>query len=249
MLAAHGSHRSAASSAPARRQAALLARDGRFSQVVAAFWKEFPALRDVPFLVDAPEVYVVPLFMAEGYFTARVVPRELGLEGPLTSRGGQRWHYTAPVGTAPELSAVIAARARETSGAVDPAQTALVLVGHGTVQNRQSKQAVLDHVARLQQAGEFAEVAAAYMEEAPLVADISSLVTAPRIVVVPLFVADGLHTAEDIPRDLGLQRRADGWEQPGLVGGKQLWYTSSVGTSDALTAVIRARVTAAGGPL
>jgi sirohydrochlorin ferrochelatase len=48
------------------------------------FWKEEPSLRDVLFLFDPEsirEVYVVPNFISEGYFTQTVVPRELELNG------------------------------------------------------------------------------------------------------------------------------------------------------------------------
>ncbi len=244
VLAAHGSHKNAGSGEPARELAAALAGVGRFDQVVAAFWKEFPSLREVRYLVDAEVVYVVPLFMADGYFAARVVPRELELDGPVTEREGVRIHYTPPVGTDPRMTEVIAARALEAVGdAVRPDELAVVVVGHGTVQNRQSRQTVEDHARRLAERGVFAETAACYLEEAPLVSQAAELVAAENLVVVPLFVADGLHTDEDIPRLLGLSRRPDGaWQVPGELGGRRLWYTSSVGTSPAMVEVILARV-------
>ena len=54
-----------------------------------AFWKEEPSLRDALFLFDPAEiddVYVVPNFISEGYFTQTVIPRELELEGGTTRR-------------------------------------------------------------------------------------------------------------------------------------------------------------------
>ena len=53
-----------------------------------AFWKEEPSLRDALFLFDPEsirEVYVVPNFISEGYFTQTVVPRELELDGRITN--------------------------------------------------------------------------------------------------------------------------------------------------------------------
>ena len=49
-----------------------------------AFWKEEPSLRDALFLFQLEsirEVYVVPNFISEGYFTQTVEPRELELMG------------------------------------------------------------------------------------------------------------------------------------------------------------------------
>jgi sirohydrochlorin cobaltochelatase len=46
--------------------------------------------------VEADEVYVVPLFISEGYFTEEVIPRELGLDGPGAvghAKAGKTIHY------------------------------------------------------------------------------------------------------------------------------------------------------------
>lgn len=250
VLAAHGSHQNAASGDPARRHAKAIAATGRFAQVVAIFWKEFPSLREMRYLLDVDEAIIVPLFMADGYFATRVVPRELDLDGPITVRDGLTLHYTPPVGTSPRMAEVIIRRVDDAvKGLVPDDELAVVVVAHGTVQNKQSKQTALDHVARVATARGFAEVAAAYMEEPPEVADIRELVTAPNLCVVPLFVADGLHTDEDIPRDLGLSHRADGgWQVPDTVAGRRIWYTSSVGESPVMIDVILSRAEAVGEP-
>jgi len=249
VLAAHGSHHNPQSGDPARQHAAALRRRGIFDQVVVAFWKESPSFRDVSYLLEADQVFVVPLFMADGYFAGRVVPRELNLDGEVTARDGQVWHYTPPVGTDPRMVDLIRARVAEAVGPdlAEP-ELSVVLVGHGTVQNRQSKQAVLDHVQALQAAAGYAEVLAAYMEEPPEIAEVHGLVSGNRVVVVPLFVADGLHTAEDIPRELGLPQVDGQWQVTGEVDGKTYWYTSSVGTSPYMVELILDRVAAAGGP-
>lgn len=240
VLAAHGSHYNMRSSEPARRFAANLARQGQFEQVVCAFWKEFPALRDVHLLVDACEVVVVPLFMAEGYFSQRVVPRELELDGPVTRRGETTWYYTTAIGAEPRLHEVIRERALAAlAGALEPAQVHLMVVGHGTVQNRNSKGTVLEHVERLRGDG-FGAVSAAFLEEPPLVTEIPALTAGWPTVVVPLFVADGLHTAEDIPRDLGLARGEHGYESPTVVDGRPLWCTGAVGNDPAMESLILA---------
>jgi sirohydrochlorin cobaltochelatase len=246
VLAAHGSHYNARSGEPARQHAAAIRRLGRFDQVFAAFWKEWPSLRDVRYVLDAAEVVVVPFFMAEGYFSRRVVPRELELDGPLTERDGARIHYTGAVGAEPTMHEVIRERVAAALGPDGPPrdETALVVVGHGTVQNRHSKETVLAHCERLRADG-FAEVAAAYMEEPPLVPDIPRLVSAPNLAVVPLFVADGLHTDEDIPRDLRLERRGGGWRSPSVVDGRRIWYTSAVGNAPAMVDVVLALAEAA----
>ena len=60
------------------------------------------------------EVFVVPNFISEGYFTQTVIPRELELTGPITIRAnGQSWIYCEPVGNNPVVTELLRARAHE----------------------------------------------------------------------------------------------------------------------------------------
>ena len=74
-------------------------------------------MRDAKFLFDPEsirEVYVVPNFISEGYFTQTVVPRELELNGRTTKRpNGQIWKYCDPVGNHPMMTELLLKRARE----------------------------------------------------------------------------------------------------------------------------------------
>src|SRR6266568_9008033 len=89
LIVAHGSTVNPDSSAPTLAHAAEIRRRKIFTDVGCAFWKEEPSLRDALFLFDPEsirQVYVVPNFISEGYFTQTVVPRELELSGPITKR-------------------------------------------------------------------------------------------------------------------------------------------------------------------
>ena len=89
LVVAHGSTVNPDSSAPTLAHAAEIRRRKIFAKVECAFWKEEPSLRDALFLFDPEsirEVYVVPNFISEGYFTQTVVPRELELNGRITKR-------------------------------------------------------------------------------------------------------------------------------------------------------------------
>lgn len=251
VLAAHGSQYNPLSSRSARQHAQRLAARGLFDQVIAAFWKESPSLRDVRYLLDADEAVIVPLFMADGYFASRVVPRELELAGEVTARAGLVLHYTLPVGTDPTLREVILSRARGVLGANGPETTAvaLLVIGHGTVQNPRSKESVLAHVARLRESGWFKSVHPAYLDESPTATEALAAIDAAQVVVVPLFVSDGLHPDRDIPEELGLHRGENGWCQPSRIGKQQVWYTPAVGSDPSLCEVILARAVAALGPL
>src|SRR6266704_483359 len=117
LIVAHGSTVNPDSSAPTLVHAAEIRRRKVFADVGCAFWKEEPSLRDALFLFDPEairEVYVVPNFISEGYFTQTVVPRELGLNGRTTKLSyGQIWRYCDPVGNHPMMTKLLLRRARE----------------------------------------------------------------------------------------------------------------------------------------
>ncbi len=79
LIVAHGSTVNPDSSTPTLAHAWEIRRRKVFVDVECAFWKEEPSLRDALFLFDPAEVrevYVVPNFISEGYFTQTVIPRE-----------------------------------------------------------------------------------------------------------------------------------------------------------------------------
>ena len=208
LIVAHGSTINPDSSAPTLAHAAEIRRRQVFADVQCAFWKEEPSLRDALFLFDpgaVPEVYVIPNFISEGYFTQTVVPRELELRGRITKRSnGQIWRYCEPVGNHPLMTELLLKRARDVAPDVDPAETSLLIVAHGTDLNENSAVAAKREVEKIRSLGKYAAVLNVYMEESPLVSDWRKLAKTHNVVVVPFFISDGLHSYEDIPVLLGI---------------------------------------------
>ena len=264
-LLAHGSHRNPDSARPALAHVERIRETGAVDEVRAAFWKEEPHLRECLRTLASDEVFAVPLFVSEGYFTEQVVPRELRLEGwdpalwdsdglsaghaTLTAADtDQTVHYTGPVGTHDAMTDVIVRRAETVTG--DPnvgPGVGLAIVGHGTERNEHSARAIEYHADRVRQRGRFDEVRALFMDEEPAVDDLAAHLTTDRIVLVPLFVADGYHTQEDIPVDVGLTTDpATGYDIPARVAGREVWYAGAVGTEPLVAAVVLERAAEAG---
>jgi sirohydrochlorin cobaltochelatase len=255
VLLGHGSTQNPDSSAPTWQHADELRRRGIFGEVGCAFWKEEPSCREVYNMLDAATIYVVPHFISEGYFTREVLPRELKLTGPITRLGRRTIYYCDPVGTHPSMTRLLLNRASEVAPGVPRSSTALVIVGHGTSLNENSAQAIKDQVAVIRsEATGFAEVVDAFMEEEPLVARWDELTAAPNVVVVPFFIADGLHSYEDIPVLLGMSAsdreagRICGGSvfrrNPHSLRGRQLFYSSAIGTDPMMADVILDQVAA-----
>src|SRR5207237_9446255 len=112
------------------------------------------------------EVYVVPNFISEGYFTQTVVPRELDLNGRVTKRAnGQIWKYSEPVGNHPMMTELLLKRACEVAPSVSPSETSLLIVAHGTDLNEYSAVAANREAEKLRALGKYATVLNVYMEE------------------------------------------------------------------------------------
>jgi sirohydrochlorin cobaltochelatase len=229
LLVGHGSHLNGNSSAPVYQHAKLLRERGLFDEVKVGFWKEEPSLSRALDGVEADDVTVVPVFISDGYFVQDVIPREMGLTGPVTELRGKRVRYTQPIGSHWSLADVIVQRARE-AGARD--DDAIAVLGHGTPRNPESEKNVFAHAKRVEEKGIFPEVVTVFLDQEPDMQDVMDMTTAPRVVMVPLFIADGWHVGETIPEDLAL----DGPET--RRGGRKLCYAGAVGTHASVADVI-----------
>jgi len=265
VIVAHGSHLNPDSSTPTHQHADTIRASGAFDEVRTGFWKEEPSLREVLRTVEADEIYLVPLFISEGYFTEQVIPRELRLDGwdvsEWNSDGlsadtatleatdtGQTIHYCGPVGTHEAMTDVLVRRAETVTG--DPSvgdECGFAVVGHGTERNENSAKAIEYHADRVRDLDRFDEVQALYMDEDPEVDDVTDFFDTTDIVVVPLFVADGFHTQEDIPEDMGLtDDYRTGYDVPATVDDYRIWYAGAVGTEGLTADVILERAADAG---
>src|SRR5436189_2799137 len=211
LIVGHGSTVNSDSSPPTLTHAAEIRRRKLFAEVGCAFWKEEPSLRDAIFAFDPEfvrEVYVVPNFISEGYFTQTVIPRELELNGRITKRSnGQIWKYCEPVGNHPLMTDLLLRRAHEIAPGIPESETSLLIVAHGTDLNENSAAAAKREAEKIRSLGKYAAVLNVYMEEPPLVSDWRKLAKTQNVVVVPFFISDGLHSYEDIPRLLEIKER------------------------------------------
>ncbi|POG54575.1 MULTISPECIES: CbiX/SirB N-terminal domain-containing protein [Haloferax] len=266
VIVAHGSHLNPDSSAPTYDHADTVREVGAFDEVRTGFWKEEPSIREVLRTVEADEVYVVPLFISEGYFTEQVIPRELRLEGwdvadwdsdglsashvtlTATDVPEKTIHYCGPVGTHAAMTDVLVRRAETVTGDPNVGEGfGLAVVGHGTERNENSAKAIEYHADRIREMDRFDEVQALYMDEEPEVDDVTDYFDSEDVVVVPLFIADGFHTQEDIPEDMGLtDDYRTGYDVPAEVDGHRLWYAGAVGTEGLMADVVLERAADAG---
>ena len=254
----HGTTQNENSAAPVYQHAAELRRRKIFAEVREAFWKQEPQIKKVLPEISAPRVFIVPLFISEGYFSDEVIPRELGFAENLKLKTeNSEIIYCRPVGTHESMTEVILSCAKKTveqfpfPRAPKPEDITLFIAGHGTEKNENSGKAIERQIGLIRAMNRYAGVHAIFMEESPRIAECYQLATTKNLVVVPFFISDGLHTQEDIPVLLGEsksmveQRLAAGqpaWRNPTEKNGKLVWYSSAVGSDPRLADVILERV-------
>lgn len=261
----HGTIENDNSAAPVFQHAAELRQRHIFAEVREGFWKQEPQIKKVLAQISAPRVFIAPLFISEGYFAGRVIPRELGFgdNSPLVTPNA-KFYYCGPVGTHDRMTGVILSRAAEVVGkfpfprAPRKSETTLFIAGHGTEKDENSRQPVERQVELIRSKNIYGDVQRIFLEESPRISECYSRARTRNLVIVPFFISDGLHTREDIPVLLGETREKVGqrlaagqppWRNPTEKNGKLVWYSAAVGSAPEMAGVILERVHEAAGDL
>lgn len=194
-------------------------------------------MRHVLDTVESEDVSVVPAFISEGYFTQQVIPRELGLAGPVTRKDGKTIRYAGPLGTYQGMADVILERAEDLLGdkEVPPGRRALVLLGHGTDLNKSSGGVIYLNAGRIRERGLYDLVEVGFLDQDPQIGAVVENLEAENVVLIPVFIAEGWHTRETIPEDLGLTGEVT------RRGSKTIFYGAPVGTHPSMAPLIAAR--------
>ena len=236
VIVGHGSHLNEDSSLPVYEHAERIRQSGEFDEVVECFWKEEPSMRHVLDLIESDEVYVVPAFISEGYFTQQVIPRELGLDGPVTRRGTKVVRYAGPLGTFEGMPDVILERVEDLMrGKAVSGSVALVLLGHGTDLNKNSGGVIYLSAGRIEERGLYDAVEVGFLDQEPEIGGVVERVEAENVILIPVFIAEGWHTRETIPEDLSLSGEVTVRED------KTIFYGAPVGTHPSMANLISAR--------
>jgi sirohydrochlorin ferrochelatase len=236
VLAAHGDRGGESPNATLLRHCAALRADGAFHSVSAGILRGEPALEDSVRTVIASGakcLAVYPMFMAEGYFTRKVLTQRLAaMEIPIDV------HVLPPLGADPSLPDLMrreALAAAEMAG-MAAASARLLIVGHGSKIGPASAEATRAVAAMIARAAGFASVETAFLEEAEFLEDALRRGAGQPTVVSGFFSGDGLHAAEDVPEAI-------------VETGAKAVYAGSVGTLGAIPRMIRLSLTdALGGP-
>jgi sirohydrochlorin cobaltochelatase len=173
----------------------------------------------------AARIVVYPMFMADGYFTGKVLPERIAAAG-LTDR----CTLLQPLGLDPQLPNLMMNHALAMAGQTEltPHHTRLLIVGHGSKIGRASLRSTERVACKIRKMQQFSYVETAYLEEAPFLGEClkSSLLTT---LVLGFFSGDGMHAAEDVPGAIA-------------EAGADAHYAGSVGRQPQIAGIIEAAV-------
>jgi sirohydrochlorin cobaltochelatase len=173
------------------------------AEVGVGFLSASPSIEEAVQRLTAPCLLVYPLFMAEGYFL-RIATDRLR-KAAMQDGMSRRLDILPALGIDPTLAELVVARAAMAASerGFALAETALVLVAHGSLRQEASQAATDRLVERTRRLGRFGEVYGAFLEQPPSLAVALSGHAGPAV-VVGLFVGNGLHGQADLRRLIGL---------------------------------------------
>ena len=121
-------------------------------------------------------------------------------------------------------------------------EAALVIAGHGSTKNPDSRVPTLEHAETLRRRGIFAEVVTCFWMHPPSFREVLDLVKSRVVYIVPNFISEGYFTRTVIPREMGLAGRVTTRD------GKTINYCDPAGSHPHMTELLmqEARAVAAG---
>lgn len=203
ILAAHGSDHEPAVNEQIREYARQVSGKTQFDEYGVTFHQGDPHFSKVLDTITATDVTIVPVMASDGYYYSTVLPREL-VKNVRYSDIAVR--ITPPVGTHDAIKSLVRRRALELveQFGLSAIESALVVVGHGTPKNAQSRVSTIDVVEAIARGQLFWEVIPAFLDEEPFVESILPRVASSVVVVIPFLIAAGAHASQDIPRRMGI---------------------------------------------
>lgn len=236
VLIGHGSHISPNTAGVVWGYVDRLRATGAADEITACFWKEQPSIHEVIDTLAADEITVIPVFTAQGFFTQSVIPAEMELQGETTVRNGRTIRYGKTPGEHPNLAGIMRQRVEDKlrDSDLEPSQTTVAVVGHGTKRNKESRAATRQQVQLLSEMQLVHDVIDGYLDDEPSIPSVYSRCQTPNLIVVPFFLAPGSHVTIDVPNALGLPEG----ETQAVLNGKSVYYTDPIGTEDTLCQMI-----------
>jgi sirohydrochlorin cobaltochelatase len=210
LLIAHGSTTYPLAARPTEAQLARLAATDPARPVALGLLNGTPTVAQALAALQVPRIRAVPFFMDDGWFTRVAIPSAVG--------GDPRVVLCPPIGVHPGMAGLIVDRVHHgcAERGLDPAATAVLIVGHGSARAPGRTMVLHRHAEVVTAAHAFATVRAAYLEEPPLLADALAALRQWPVAVVGFFAGNGGHVRIDLPAAVQYEETARGPGAPAV---------------------------------
>jgi sirohydrochlorin cobaltochelatase len=207
VLAAHGSLAAENSNQPLFDLAASIDRREKFAVVTPAFLNGQPEMANVLSLLPPGDVVIVPVMTSEGYYLNKIPGKFAENE----STGLHQCFLSRVVGVHESIPDRISDRITQTVARhkLDPADTTVVVIGHGTRRNKTSGQSTLELTDELRTAHRSLKFETAFLDQDPTIVEIAEKISTTNTLIVPFLISRGPHSTEDVPQAFGLPSGPD----------------------------------------
>ncbi len=197
ILAAHGAHDGSRANTLARRIGDEVERTAGV-ETIAAFNLGKPSFEDAVARSARRRTLMLPLMMADAYFARTVLRRRIESEAAQVSASIE---YFPPLGAWPELRELLVRIVEDhlRAGRINPVDTDVVVVGHGTERNPDSRSTTDAVVAHLQRELCLHSVLPAFIDQEPRLSASLAQASAPHVLLAPFLLGGGSHALQDIP--------------------------------------------------
>lgn len=192
------------------------------------------------------EVIAVPLFISDGHYMNRVIPKRLGLEENTysgnVSVSGQSIsiNITKSFGSHPDLKYVLKSAIENTP---HYKEAAILLIGHGS-KDPYNKKMVEFNASNLMEMG-FSKVFTAYNEfnEPSVETSLESMISEglKEVIAIPMFISPGMHVIKDLPEKLGLFSNHNGIVKTDC-GSINVSYVEPIGMNPAVNDILESMI-------
>jgi len=205
ILASHGFGDDSAANCRVHELARLIGEQRRDAEVVATFNLGTPQLADVLSTHADRRVFIIPLMSSAGYFAGVYLRQQIST----ANIDSANITVANPLGVGANCHRLIARRLNEAiSAALLPSsETTILIVGHGTRRSSTSADAANAAASIVRDAITDADVRTAFLDQDPLLEDISDGPLRTNVLVFPFLIGGGDHARVDIPERLGVASR------------------------------------------
>ena len=217
VLAAHGStatehcndplHDMAAAILQRQEERSATSPDLWIEKITPAFLQGEPQMTEVLESLPEGDVIVIPVMTSDGYYL-RKLPEKFASN---RNAGKFKFHLSSVFGMhamiADEMKLLVTHHL--SSFHLQPEETTVVVIGHGTRRNQTSGESTYRLVNTL--AGQFPglKCLAGFLDQDPTAENIATEITTPNTIILPFLISRGPHTTEDVPQAFHLNTGTD----------------------------------------